>query len=601
MINFFKDTYANLSARLSGANNICFATDRQVIILGGKQYGKDQVKVVASASDISSTDAAVGTIFFVTDDQSVRQKTSDGSTIIINPTLTSTSFVGSDDANGVTTFNANATDSYQATAADIVSSILHLEGKVSGAYGAGSNVVVSKAGGIEKTAFTLDTTSGDLALTGTTLSTTLVNAATLKEQIESVNAAQATLLAGSGISVTSANNNGIDWTISAVVSDSVSSSLGFDASGALMDDLKIEKLATATAGYAASYVLKNGKGTQLGTTIDIVKDQFLKNAEYVTGTWDGSTWSSTGTNKYLKLTFEVNTDGDATDSEDQKVIYIDVTELFDTYTGVSGVAVDRATNTISGVVDGSSESFLTVGASGFKVAGVSSAISTAVQGLGSYSAGTDEFITAIGVDATGALTGSAAQAVASGVSFTAIPSSSNNIAVTGTTVQDAFNSIASQVKAGTSSLSAAQVGDSTTYIQYISETDGIISATSAVLDAARVAYNGSNVSAALDSISGVIDGLDLTEVGGGTAPSAGTSNKYSIINTVSQEDGQVAASPIDLTAANVYQPGITAVSTGTSSAVRVGITAGSVQGAIDTMSNTLADYLSFHDASGNVI
>lgn len=580
MINFFKDTYANLSAqsKLSGADNICFATDRGVLILGGKEYGKDQVKVVAASGDISSTDAAIGTVFFVTGDQSVRQKTAEGSTIIVNPTLSSTSFVGSDDANGVTTFNANATDSYQATAADIVSSILHLEGKVSGAYGAGSNVVVSKAGGIEKTAFTLDTTSGDLALTGTTLSTTLVNAETLKTQIESINAAQATLLAGSGISVTSANNNGIDWTISAVVSDSVSSSLGFDANGALTDDLKIEKLATATAGYAASYVLKNGKGTQLGTTIDIVKDQFLKNAEYVTGTWDSAneTWSGTGTNKYLKLTFEVNTDGDASDTEDQKVIYIDVTELFDTYTGVSGVAVDRATNTISGVVDGSSESFLTVGASGFKVAGVSSAISTAVQGLGSYSAGTDEFITAIGVDATGALTGTATQAVASGVSFTAIPSSSNNIAITGTTVQDAFNSIASQVKSGTSALSAEQVGDATTYIQSISETDGIISATSAVLDASKVAYNGSTVSAALDSISGVLSALDLTEVGGGSAPSAGTSNKYSIINTVSQTDGQVAASPIDLTAANVYQPGTTAVSTGSRDAVRIGIDSGSV-------------------------
>lgn len=60
MIRFYQGTYSELSTqnRLSSANNICFVTDRQVLIMGGKEYGKDSgaIKVQSGNGGLTRTD-----------------------------------------------------------------------------------------------------------------------------------------------------------------------------------------------------------------------------------------------------------------------------------------------------------------------------------------------------------------------------------------------------------------------------------------------------------------------------------------------------------------------------------------------------------------
>lgn len=98
----------------------------------------------------------------------------------------------------------------------------------------------------------------------------------------------------------------------------------------------VEKQGTAETGYSATYVVKQN-GTQVGAKINIPKDQFLKSAALVKGTWasDKFTESTTGTGKAIKL--EMNIDG--TDSNTTvDVLYINVADLVDVYTAQGSAA-----------------------------------------------------------------------------------------------------------------------------------------------------------------------------------------------------------------------------------------------------------------------
>lgn len=117
----------------------------------------------------------------------------------------------------------------------------------------------------------------------------------------------------------------------------------------------------ATEGFAASYQLmetKNGATAPVANSIiNIPKDQFLSGATY------------NATTETIDLTFAV--------SGVPNLTSIPVGDLVHEYVGASGVTVTSIVNgnsTIAGVVDPASESFLTVGANGFKLAGVQDAI-----------------------------------------------------------------------------------------------------------------------------------------------------------------------------------------------------------------------------------
>lgn len=140
-------------------------------------------------------------------------------------------------------------------------------------------------------------------------------------------------------------------------------------------NVTVEKLATAESGYAASYVVKQNN-TQVGATINIPKDFLVRSAELKTATATDSIPNVATGEKYIDFVINTPSD-DATASH----VYLPINDLVDTYTGENGVAIDASTNKVSAVVDSAANGneFLTVSATGLKVSGVSTAISTAVN------------------------------------------------------------------------------------------------------------------------------------------------------------------------------------------------------------------------------
>lgn len=122
--------------------------------------------------------------------------------------------------------------------------------------------------------------------------------------------------------------------------------------------ITLVKLASASEGSASSYQLQDSAGNAIGDKIEVLKDQFLKNVVYTPET------------HVLQFTFALS---NGTDS----IADIDLTNLVDVYTASNGVT--KVGSDFQGVVDATSENFLTVGANGFKIAGVQNAITTAVE------------------------------------------------------------------------------------------------------------------------------------------------------------------------------------------------------------------------------
>ena len=142
-------------------------------------------------------------------------------------------------------------------------------------------------------------------------------------------------------------------------------------------NVTVEKLQTAESGYFASYVVKQNNA-QVGATINIPKDFLVKSGSVRAATAEDVANDSTLTVGEKLLDFVVNTiEGDGTASH----IIIPVSDLVDVYTGGDGIAVSSA-NVISAVLDTTGDDtgsgkFLTVGANGIKLDGVSDAIAEA--------------------------------------------------------------------------------------------------------------------------------------------------------------------------------------------------------------------------------
>ena len=175
---------------------------------------------------------------------------------------------------------------------------------------------------------------------------------------------------------------------------------------------------------------KNGQSTDKQVTIDIAKDSHIVSIRYISDSAD--THYQNLEYKYLDVNGVERTE------------YVDISSLvLETEFG-SGVTV---TNHVAhGVVDTNSEGFLTVGANGFKLAGVQTAINNAIDGLDSgFTAATGQYITAI-TEENGLVTASAKQIQASEVAATPIAESDDTVAVSGSTVADQIASLGQTVK-----------------------------------------------------------------------------------------------------------------------------------------------------------
>lgn len=138
---------------------------------------------------------------------------------------------------------------------------------------------------------------------------------------------------------------------------------------ALDADAKEYHLVKVTTGLAANikeeYYLADADGNQSGDTISIPKDSHIVEINYITASGDPH---------YQNLEYVYIDVCGATKTE-----YVDMSQLVLEQEFASGVQI---TNHIAhGVVDPTSETFLTVGADGFKLSGVQDAIDDAIEAL----------------------------------------------------------------------------------------------------------------------------------------------------------------------------------------------------------------------------
>ena len=229
---------------------------------------------------------------------------------------------------------------------------------------------------------------------GSAPETTAVDLTGIKDYIDNK---AINVVAGAGIAVDSSNK--LSPVISADVDNKtiVLSGTGNDAK--LASGLKIKKLDTATQGYAASYTLadKDGNAIAGAGVIDIVKDQFIKSAQFGwadTADSDPSHWNAqkaqiSGTAyPCIKIEVWTNTDGNASNDTTTTTLYVPLNDVFTEYTARNGVTITND-SIIEGVVDttasekvftakGSTAAVLSVGADGFKVTNIQAAIDNAV-------------------------------------------------------------------------------------------------------------------------------------------------------------------------------------------------------------------------------
>ena len=234
-----------------------------------------------------------------------------------------------------------------AVAGQVVTTVSETDGKVTETK---ANVKDLQLGGYSK----------DTSATGDIASTDTINAALSKLE----NKAAAITIANDDKSInvtTGATGTNINVNIK-----SGEKVLAKDGNAGLYTDLDLIKITTGLPETVKErYQLLATDDSQIGVNIDVPKDSHIVSITYITDTSD---------THYQNLEYKYITDSGTTSTT-----YVDMSELVLETEFASGVTV---TNHVAhGVVDPTSETFLTVGADGFKLSGVQNAINTAIQAL----------------------------------------------------------------------------------------------------------------------------------------------------------------------------------------------------------------------------
>ena len=146
--------------------------------------------------------------------------------------------------------------------------------------------------------------------------------------------------------------------------------------------LTIQKVTTGLSEEVKEeYRLIGHSGTTIGDPVKIYKDSHIVSITYIT---------DTGDTHYQNLKYEyIDASGNT------QTTYVDMSELVLEAEFASGLTIEN--HVARGVVDPSSEGFLTVGAGGFKLSGVQGAIDTAISGLDADVSGNSTHVT-VGVE-----------------------------------------------------------------------------------------------------------------------------------------------------------------------------------------------------------
>ena len=228
----------------------------------------------------------------------------------------------------------------------VVTTVAEEDGKVTETK---ANVKDLQLGGYEK----------DASATGDIASTDTINAALSK--LENKAAAITIGNADHSINVTTAAS-GTDVALNIKSGEKVVL-LGNDG---IYTDLDLVKITTGLPETVKErYQLLATNDSQIGVNIDVPKDSHIVSITYIT---------DTGDTHYQNLEYKYITDSGTTSTT-----YVDMSELVLETEFASGVTV---TNHVAhGVLDPTSETFLTVGADGFKLSGVQDAIDSAIEAL----------------------------------------------------------------------------------------------------------------------------------------------------------------------------------------------------------------------------
>lgn len=351
-VNFYRGVRARYSAS-THANGIYFATDTHEILMNNVAYG-------LSASDLSNLEAAikgkVASVEFTSPNTIVFKDGNDPANTIATVTLpeATSSTAGLMAATDKAALDKAVGDiaALQESVAD--NHIVAGDASVTVTPGDGETTIAVKLKA-DNNALKLDETEGlyvdETALT----SYEGVNAITVTDKAEAEGVKEIALKISANDKILSQTADGLLATVA------------------------IAKLSSATAGYASSYQLQDKDGNALGVTIDIPKDMVVSKGEVKTvETTDQPYSDAVIGDKYIDLTI-ANNNGSH--------IYIPVKDLVDVYTAGNGINVSGS-NVISVVIDPASEGFLTVSATGVKLAGVQNAINAAKATIDAYTINT---------------------------------------------------------------------------------------------------------------------------------------------------------------------------------------------------------------------
>ena len=207
--------------------------------------------------------------------------------------------------------------------------------------------------------------SKDTGATGAISSSDDVEAALSKIENNIEAAKKATTVASADNSITvTTGANGTDIAVNIKSGEHV---LAKNGNAGVYTDIKLSGITPSSTTIKEEYALIGTDGTKLGESVKIYKDSSLVSMELISG------GTAAAPKQYLRYVY-VNNSGDTAFTD------VDVSLLLAENEFKSGVTVD-ASGIAHGVVDPQSEAFLTVGADGFKLSGVQSAITTAIDAL----------------------------------------------------------------------------------------------------------------------------------------------------------------------------------------------------------------------------
>lgn len=222
----------------------------------------------------------------------------------------------------------------------------------------------------------------DVKLTGYVKNTTATGAISGNDDIEDAlsklenKAAAITIANADGSINVTTGETGTDINVNIKSGEKVLAKTG---NAGLYTDIKLSGITPSSTTVKEEFALIGTDGSQLGTSIKVYKDSHIVSITYIT---------DSGSTHYQNLEYKyINADGV------EKTEYVDISSLVLEAEFASGVtATDHV---VHGVVDSTSEkdssdnSFLTVGADGFKVDGIKGEIDTKINALNATVGSTD--------------------------------------------------------------------------------------------------------------------------------------------------------------------------------------------------------------------